>query len=106
MRRASFGARLLRLEQSRLAPVGETADTSLPVWMAEGKQTEPDPDWRYQALPSQLSFHRDLTTPFKGYSGPIGSGKSYALVYEAILLSRINAGLLGFVGAPTYPMLR
>ena len=62
-------------------------------------------EWKYDALPAQRSFHGDLTTPFKGYSGPIGSGKSYALAYEAILLSRLNPGLLGLVGAPTYRML-
>jgi len=62
-------------------------------------------DWKYDALPAQRAFHGDLTTPFKGYSGPIGSGKSYALAYEAILLSRLNPGLLGLVGAPTYRML-
>lgn len=54
---------------------------------------------------SQLRFHR-LKTRYKGFSGPIGSGKSQALVYEAIKLAVINAGRLGFIGAPTYPMLR
>ena len=43
---------------------------------------------------------------FKGFSGPIGSGKSQALCQEAIRMSYINAGRLGLVGAPTYPMLR
>jgi len=62
-------------------------------------------EWQYQALPAQREFHSDLTTRFKGYSGPIGSGKSYALVYEALFLARMNPGLLGLVGAPTYRML-
>jgi len=43
---------------------------------------------------------------FKGFSGPIASGKSYALCYEAISMSFDNPGRLGLVGAPTYPMLR
>jgi hypothetical protein len=43
---------------------------------------------------------------FKGFSGPIGSGKSQALCQEAIRLSYINQGRLGLLGAPTYPMLR
>ena len=43
---------------------------------------------------------------FKGFSGPIGSGKSQALCQEAIRLSYMNAGRLGLLGAPTYPMLR
>lgn len=34
------------------------------------------------------------------------SGKSMSLVQEAIRLSVINAGLLGLIGAPSYPMLR
>jgi len=66
----------------------------------------PATDWQYQALPAQREFHADLTSRFKGYSGPIGSGKSFALVYESLFLSRMNPGLLGLVGAPTYQMLR
>ena len=109
MRRASFEARLLRLEQSRVSPRRQLAQSTLPSWFdADRKQQhqQAETDWHYQALPSQHEFHRDLTTRFKGYSGPIGSGKSFALVYEVILLSRLNPGLLGLVGAPTYPMLR
>ncbi len=59
----------------------------------------------YRALPSQKLFH-ELTSRFKGFSGPIGSGKSQALCQEAIRLSYVNAGRLGLIGAPTYPMLR
>ena len=59
----------------------------------------------YQALPSQRKFH-DSTARFKGFSGPIGSGKSQALCHEAIKLSYLNAGRTGLIGAPTYPMLR
>jgi Terminase large subunit, T4likevirus-type, N-terminal len=43
---------------------------------------------------------------FKGFSGPIGSGKSQALCQEAIRLSYLNPGRHGLIGAPTYPMLR
>jgi hypothetical protein len=43
---------------------------------------------------------------FKGFSGPIGSGKSQALCQEAIKLCYLNAGRMGLLGAPTYPMLR
>lgn len=72
-----------------------------------GLSTEmPSAEWQYQTLPAQRTFHSDLQTRFKGYSGPIGSGKSYALVYEALFLSRMNPGLLGLVGAPTYRMLQ
>ena len=62
-------------------------------------------EWKYDALGAQQKFHQQLDPRFKGYSGPIGSGKSYALAYEALFLSQINAGLMGLVGAPTYKML-
>jgi hypothetical protein len=60
---------------------------------------------KYVPLPSQREFH-DLQTRFKGFSGPIGSGKSQALCQEAIKLTYQNPGRLGLLGAPTYPMLR
>ena len=56
-------------------------------------------------LPSQQRFH-DSKARFKGFSGPVGSGKSQALCQEAIRLSYFNVGRIGLVGAPTYPMLR
>src|SRR5690349_24832959 len=59
----------------------------------------------YDPLPSQERFH-DSEARFKGFSGPVGSGKSRALCQEAIRLSYINAGRVGLIGAPTYPMLR
>jgi len=62
-------------------------------------------DIEYRALPSQKRFH-ESTARFKGFSGPIGSGKSQALCQEAIRLSYQNPGRTGLIGAPTYPMLR
>jgi hypothetical protein len=62
-------------------------------------------DIKYDPLPSQKRFHA-LGNRFKGFSGPIGSGKSQALCQEAIRLSYMNPGRLGLLGAPTYPMLR
>jgi hypothetical protein len=59
----------------------------------------------YKPLPSQQRFH-DSTARFKGFSGPVGSGKSQALCHEAIKLSYKNQGRMGLIGAPTYPMLR
>ncbi|HYL37183.1 MAG TPA: phage terminase large subunit [Bryobacteraceae bacterium] len=59
----------------------------------------------YAPLPSQRRFH-DCRARFKGFSGPIGSGKSQALCQEAIRLSYLNPGRQGLIGAPTYPMLR
>src|SRR5882762_7413828 len=64
-----------------------------------------DRNIEYAALPSQDLFHA-CKARFKGFSGPIGSGKSQALCQEAIKLSYINAGRVGLIGAPTYPMLR
>jgi phage terminase large subunit len=59
----------------------------------------------YSPLPSQRKFHGSMAR-FKGFSGPIGSGKSQALCHEAIRLSYLNPGRQGLIGAPTYPMLR
>jgi len=59
----------------------------------------------YDPLPSQKLFHASEAR-FKGFSGPIGSGKSQALTQEAIKLSYLNPGRLGLLGAPTFPMLR
>src|SRR5437868_13373962 len=59
----------------------------------------------YDPLPSQRKFHRSRAR-FKGFSGPIGSGKSQALCQEAVKLAYLNPGRLGLLGAPTYPMLR
>ena len=59
----------------------------------------------YSALPSQRKFH-DSAARFKGFSGPIGSGKSQALCHEAIRLTYLNPGRMGLIGAPTFPMLR
>ena len=59
----------------------------------------------YRPLKSQQAFHDSVAT-FKGFSGPIGSGKSAALCYEAIRMAYDNPGTVGLVGAPTYPMLR
>jgi phage terminase large subunit len=60
---------------------------------------------KHAPLPSQQKFH-DSAATFKGFSGPIGSGKSQALCHEAIRLSYLNPGRPGLIGAPTYPMLR
>ncbi len=59
----------------------------------------------YDPLPSQKKFHESWAR-FKGFSGPVGSGKSQALCQEAIRLSYVNPGRQGLIGAPTYPMLR
>lgn len=59
----------------------------------------------YEPLPSQRRFHSSGSR-FRGFSGPIGSGKSQALCHEAIRLAYLNPGRTGLIGAPTYPMLR
>ncbi len=59
----------------------------------------------YRPLPSQKRFHESKAR-FKGFSGPIGSGKSQALCQEALKLTYVNPGRTGLIGAPTYPMLR
>lgn len=55
--------------------------------------------------PSQLAFHQ-LSSKVKGFSGPVGSGKSKALCFEGLRLAYRNPGCMGLIGAPTYPMLR
>ncbi len=62
-------------------------------------------DIEYGPLVSQKKFHESKAR-FKGFSGPIGCGKSQALCQEAIRLSYLNPGRMGLLGAPTYPMLR
>jgi hypothetical protein len=110
-------ARLERLEERWHKRSPQKSLCLFPDWLASEVRDQtwaadtgasiaaPGGDWQYQALPAQRKFHGDLNARFKGYSGPIGSGKSYALVYEALFLSRMNPGLLGLVGAPTYRML-
>lgn len=60
---------------------------------------------KYNPLPSQRKFHT-LATKYKGFSGPIGSGKSAAFAQEIIRLAYANPGCWGLVGAPTYKMLK
>jgi hypothetical protein len=62
-------------------------------------------DIAYSPLPSQKAFH-ESGARFKGFSGPVGSGKSAALCQEALRMAFVNAGRTGLLGAPTYPMLR
>jgi phage terminase large subunit len=112
MRTHTLQKRVDRLEQKRQSSWDRLK--AFPEWLEPeirrlGWAIDTGPvreDWKYQTLPAQHTFHNNLATRFKGYSGPIGSGKSHALVYEALLLSRLNPGLLGLVGAPTYRMLQ
>ncbi len=62
--------------------------------------------WRrcYSPFPSQRLFH-EAPERFKGFSGPVGSGKSRALAGEVIRLAYGNPGLPGVLAAPTYRML-
>jgi Terminase large subunit, T4likevirus-type, N-terminal len=71
----------------------------------EGGDAEPIARQAYEELPSQRRFHASEAR-FKGFSGPVGSGKSYALCQEALRMCRLNEGRTGLIGAPTIPMLR
>jgi hypothetical protein len=62
-------------------------------------------EWVYSPLPSQGKFHAS-DSRFKGFSGPVGSGKSAALCFELVRLAYLNRGRQGLVAAPTYSMLR
>src|ERR1700729_3879372 len=79
----------------------DNAEQASGIQAPGGKEIEIE----YRPLPSQKRFH-DSKARFKGFSGPIGSGKSQALCQEAIRLSFLNPGRQGLIGAPTYPMLR
>jgi hypothetical protein len=70
-----------------------------------GKRVERLIEIGYRPLPSQKRFH-EAEARFKGFSGPIGSGKSQALCHEALRLALCNPKRTGLLGAPTYPMLR
>jgi len=75
------------------------------VYEREIQYAEPTETSSGDAFEWQLEFHRSPSL-FKGFSGPVGSGKSRALCYEALKLSYQNRGCTGVIGAPTYPMLR
>jgi Terminase large subunit, T4likevirus-type, N-terminal len=57
-----------------------------------------------QALPSQEKFLKCVARK-KGFSGPVGSGKTVALCYQALISAARNPNCTGLIGAPTYPML-
>jgi hypothetical protein len=59
----------------------------------------------FRPLPSQRSFI-ECPARFKGFSGPVGSGKSMALCFTAFRLATENPGCQGLLGAPTYRMMR
>ena len=61
--------------------------------------------WPRAYLPSQGKF-QGLTTRFKGFSGPVGSGKSAALCFEVVRQCYVNRGRRGVLAAPTLGMLR
>ena len=90
-------ARIERLESRWSTQAARTTLRRFPDWLDNDVHSQswahdlaaemPGADWQYKTLPAQRTFHSDLRTRFKGYSGPIGSGKSHALVYEALFLS-------------------
>ena len=55
-------------------------------------------------FPSQECFLRCQTRK-KGFSGPVGSGKTIALCYQALISAARNPNCAGLIGAPTFPML-
>ncbi len=61
--------------------------------------------WVFEPLPSQMKFNGAVNR-FKGFSGPVGSGKSAALCFESIRQAYINHGRQGLLAAPTHAMLR
>jgi Terminase large subunit, T4likevirus-type, N-terminal len=72
----------------------ERADPSVVSW-----------EIHFDPLPSQDAFVESRAR-FKGFSGPVGSGKSMALCFAALRLATENPGCQGLLGAPTYRMMR
>lgn len=89
--------RLLKIDPSSMEEARPSSET---------QSVAPDAKKReYEELPSQRRFHESAAR-FKGFSGPVGSGKSYALCQEAVRMCSLNEGRTGLIGAPTIPMLR
>jgi hypothetical protein len=61
--------------------------------------------YQVHAFPSQRRFYLS-SARYAGFSGPVGSGKTLALVYKALHMATENPGCVGLLGAPTLPMLR
>lgn len=61
-------------------------------------------DLRIETLASQDRFLASQAK-FRGFSGPVGSGKTRGLCYLALMCVDANPGCVGLIGAPTYPML-
>jgi hypothetical protein len=59
---------------------------------------------RIPVLPSQSRF-LESGARYKGFSGPVGSGKTYALCCQALRSAADNPGCTGLLGAPTFSML-
>lgn len=59
----------------------------------------------YKPLPHQLSFHEAIG-PRKSISGKIASGKTTAIVHEAIRLAVANPGRTGLLGAASEYRMR
>ena len=61
--------------------------------------------YRIHAFPSQRRFY-EASAKYVGFSGPVGSGKTVALVNKALYMAAQNPGCLCLLGAPTIPMLQ
>ena len=57
-------------------------------------------------LSHQYEVLADTTTKIIGLVGGYGNGKTYTACRKAIQLSFLNAGCVGIITEPTYPMLR
>ena len=59
----------------------------------------------YPRYESQRLFD-EMPCTFKGFSGPVGAGKSKALCHEIIKCCYLNPGVPGLLGAPTEKLLK
>ena len=70
----------------------------------DGAPVSRDRNVPWNPFPSQTAFYNSVSR-FTGFSGPVGTGKSSALVMRALQMAYINAGRAGVITAPTYRML-
>ncbi|MBL0721874.1 MAG: phage terminase large subunit [Sulfurovum sp.] len=61
---------------------------------------------KIKLLPHQYKVLKDTTTKIIGLIGGYGNGKTYTACRKAIQLATLNAGYVGIVTEPTFPMLR
>jgi hypothetical protein len=74
---------------------GNTADLFFVIYLPS--RIEPRP---LERLDQQCVSFYDSSARYSGLSGPVGSGKTFALVYKALQMAAAKPGRTGLLGAP------